>query len=127
MQNNVGLAPHEMLELHELMNSEIVSLKRTESSMSMVNDNELKNYMQQCLNSKKLALQQMQNFINNQCNLGNNQNNNANQNNQNSQQNNQQNSPQSNQQNNGQNNQQNNQQNFQNYQSGGASDQNSTG
>lgn len=90
MQNNVGLAPHEMLELHELMNSEIVSLKRTEASMSMVNDNELKNYMQQCLNSKRSSLQQIQNFINNQCNLGNNQNNNANQNNQNNQQNNQQ-------------------------------------
>lgn len=99
MQNNVGLAPHEMLELHELMNSEIVSLKKTEASMSMVNDNELKNYIQQCLNSKKSALQQMQNFISNQCSLGNNQNNQQNnQNNQNNQSN--QGNQQSNQQNN---------------------------
>lgn len=84
MQNNASLAPHEILELHELINGEIVSLKRTQASMSMVNDNELKNYMQQCLNSKKTAIQQIQNFINTQYNLSNNQNqNNQNQNNQN--------------------------------------------
>ena len=84
MQNNASLAPHEILELHELISGEIVSLKRTQASMSMVNDNELKNYMQQCLNSKKTAIQQIQNFINTQYNFSNNQNqNNQNQNNQN--------------------------------------------
>lgn len=108
MQNNVNLAPHEMLELHELMNSEIVSLKRTESSMSMVQDAELKNYIQQSLNSKKSALQQMQNFINNQCGLG------GNQKNQDNKQNNQQNNQQSNPNN-------------QSNQNGGASSQNSAG
>lgn len=90
MQNNASLAPHEMLELHELINGEIVSLKRTQASMSMVNDNELKNYMQQCLNSKKTAIQQIQNFINTQYNSCNNQNqNNQNQKDQNQNQDNQ--------------------------------------
>ncbi|WP_411679316.1 hypothetical protein [Clostridium thailandense] len=77
MQNNTNLAPHEMLELHELISGEIVSLKRTQANISMVNDNELKNYMQQCLNSKKTAIEQIQNFISTQYNSYNNQNQNA--------------------------------------------------
>lgn len=123
MQNNANLAPHEMLELHELISGEIVSLKRTQANISMVNDNELKNYMQQCLNSKKTAIGQIQNFINTQYNSCNNQNqNNQNQNNQN--QNNQNNQNQNNQ---SQDNQNQDNQNNQNPQgSGGNSSQNSS-
>ncbi|WP_246615410.1 hypothetical protein [Clostridium thailandense] len=98
MQNNTNLAPHEMLELHELISGEIVSLKRTQANISMVNDNELKNYMQQCLNSKKTAIEQIQNFISTQYNSYNNQNQNAqNQGNQNQNTQNQSNQSQDNQ------------------------------
>ncbi|MCT8977784.1 hypothetical protein N4T77_14380 [Clostridium sp. CX1] len=64
-----GLAPHEMLELHELMNAGIIGAKKTQASLSMVQDEELKSFMQDSLNSKKSSLEQMQQFISNQANL----------------------------------------------------------
>lgn len=69
-QNNVnGLAPHEILELHELINIGLVGAKKTQASLSMVQDEELKSFMKDSLNSKKSSLQQMQQFISNQANL----------------------------------------------------------
>lgn len=69
-QNNVnGLAPHEMLELHELINIGVVGAKKTKASMEMVQDAELKTFMKDSLNGKKLSLEQMQTFISNQPNL----------------------------------------------------------
>jgi similar to spore coat protein len=69
-QNNVNsLTPHEIIELHELINSGIVGAKKTKASMEMVQDQELKTFMQESLNAKKTSLEQMQTFINNQPSL----------------------------------------------------------
>ncbi|MDP4087723.1 MAG: hypothetical protein Q8930_00480 [Bacillota bacterium] len=55
MGNN-NLAPHEAVELHEFLDMEILGIKRINSSMEMVKDPELKNFMQDSINSKKAAL-----------------------------------------------------------------------
>ena len=59
-----NLATHELLELRELMSTEIIGIKKTQASMSMVKDEELKSFMEKCLNSKKGNLESMQQFIN---------------------------------------------------------------
>lgn len=64
-----GLAPHELLELHELINTEIVGAKKAQASLSMVQDEELKGFIQDSLNSKKSSLEQMQQFLSTQVNL----------------------------------------------------------
>lgn len=59
-----SLAPHEMLEVRELLNSEMVCLKKMEANMAAVKDQELKSFMQDSINSKNTRLQEMQGFIN---------------------------------------------------------------
>jgi similar to spore coat protein len=62
-KNTQKLTPHEILELHELLNNEIVSVKRTQLSMPMVQDAELKSFVEEALSTKKNTIQQMENFI----------------------------------------------------------------
>lgn len=62
------LAPHEELEVRELLTSEITAAKKIRASMGMVQDNELKSFMQDCLNKKMDAIESIQNFVNNQGN-----------------------------------------------------------
>lgn len=66
MQNNNQLAPHEMLEVRELLDADIVAAKKIQASMAMVKDQELKSFMQDCLNSKKTKIQEIQQFISSQ-------------------------------------------------------------
>jgi len=58
------LTNHELLELHELFSNEIIGVKKDQANISMVQNEELKNFVQESLNSKKNTIQQMQNFIN---------------------------------------------------------------
>lgn len=69
MDNNNSLAPHEILELRELMDTDIIGAKKMQASMSMVNDDELKSFMERCLDSKKDNINSMQNFIENNLNI----------------------------------------------------------
>ena len=68
MANN-QIAPNEILELHELLNANIIGVKKLKSSVSMVQDESLKRIMQNSLEGKKTKIQELQNFINSQ--LGN--------------------------------------------------------
>jgi hypothetical protein len=88
--NNASLTAHEMMELHELMSMEIMGTKRTKASLNMVQDEQLKKFMQDSLNSKNGALEQIQSFLSTQANIiipNNQQNQNNQQQNQQSQQN----------------------------------------
>jgi hypothetical protein len=70
MNNNTnGLAPHEILELRELMDMNLIGAKKMQSSMSMVEDDELKSFMEKCLQSKKQNIDSIQNFIENNLNM----------------------------------------------------------
>jgi hypothetical protein len=69
MDNNNVLAPHEMLELRELMDTNVIGTKKVQASMAMVEDDELKSFMQKCLNSKKDNINSMQTFIENKLNM----------------------------------------------------------
>lgn len=72
MNNNTNantLAPHEMLELRELMDTNLIGAKKMKASMPMVQDDELKSFMERCLDSKKDNINSMQTFIENKLNL----------------------------------------------------------
>ncbi|WP_315071724.1 hypothetical protein [uncultured Clostridium sp.] len=69
MNNITSLAPHEMLELRELMDTNIISAKKMQTSISMIKDDELKSFMEKCLDSKKENLNSMQTFIENNLNI----------------------------------------------------------
>ena len=58
-----SLTPHEALELHELLRSEISGYKKLQSTIIMVEDNELKDFMRESMNFKKDNIEQMQKFI----------------------------------------------------------------
>jgi hypothetical protein len=64
--NNSQVAPNEILELHELLNANIIGAKKLSASVSMVQDESLKQLMQNSLNGKKTKIQELQNFINSQ-------------------------------------------------------------
>lgn len=63
MINSTTLAPHETLELHELLSSSIIGVKKAKASLSMIQDNELKNFMKSSLDYKKQKIQQLQDAI----------------------------------------------------------------
>ncbi|AGX44244.1 hypothetical protein [Clostridium saccharobutylicum] len=57
------LAPHETIEVRELISQEMLGIKKVSASINMVNDSELKNYMQDTLSSKKNALRNIQSTL----------------------------------------------------------------
>lgn len=63
MPNN-SLAPHEMLEVRELIDGEMICLKKMEANMQAVEDQELKSFMQDSISAKRTRLQEIQGFIN---------------------------------------------------------------
>lgn len=63
MQKEKALAPHEALELHEMLRSEITGYKKLKTSIIMVEDNELKDFMKESMNFKKENVEQLQRFI----------------------------------------------------------------
>ncbi|WP_297426798.1 hypothetical protein [Clostridium sp.] len=69
MSNNNSLAPHEILEIRELMDTDIICAKKIQASMSMVEDDDLKSFMSKCLDSKKDNINSMQTFIENNLNM----------------------------------------------------------
>lgn len=69
MNSNNGLAPHEMIELRELMDNNVIGAKKIQASMPMVEDDELKSFMERCLDSKKENLNSMQTFVENNLNM----------------------------------------------------------
>jgi hypothetical protein len=65
MTQNNQLAPHEILELKEIMSTEVLGLKKLQTSMEIVNDIELKSFMERCVSSKKDKIGAIQGFIEN--------------------------------------------------------------
>jgi len=61
---NMTLAPHEASELHAIISSGVLGYKKFQASMPMVQDAELKNFIQESISGKKLELDEMQNFVN---------------------------------------------------------------
>lgn len=68
MNNKNSLAPHEILELRELMDTNLIGAKKIQASMPMVDDGELKSFMERCLNTKK-NINSMQTFAQNNLNM----------------------------------------------------------
>ncbi|WP_312335799.1 hypothetical protein [Anaerospora hongkongensis] len=64
MNQGTMLAPHEALELHEIIHSEVTAVTKIQASLAMVQDNDMKSFMQTCLQAKQDALRQYQNFYN---------------------------------------------------------------
>jgi hypothetical protein len=60
---NGNLAPHEAIEVREYISQEMLDIKKISASINMVNDAELKNYMQDSIASKKTALQNIQSSL----------------------------------------------------------------
>lgn len=60
---NMQLAPHEAIEVRELISQEMLGIKKINASMDMVQDNELKSFMQDSLNAKKASLQNIQSAL----------------------------------------------------------------
>jgi len=62
-QKEKAIAPHEALELHELLRSEISGYKKLQTMVIMAEDNELKEFMKESMNFKRQNIEQMQKFI----------------------------------------------------------------
>lgn len=60
---NMQLAPHEAIEVRELISQEMLGIKKINASMDMVQDKELKSFMQDSLNAKKASLQNIQSAL----------------------------------------------------------------
>ena len=63
MNGSTKLAPHETIELRELLGNEVLGYKKLNSNINMVQDNELKTFMQNCVNNKKTKIEELQGFI----------------------------------------------------------------
>ena len=56
------LAAHEMLHLHELINSEITCTKKLQASIGIVKDPDLKSFMERSIQLKKDTLNNYRDF-----------------------------------------------------------------
>lgn len=63
MYNAKGLTPHDALELNEVMNGEMVTMKMMQLSVNMVQDPDLKTFIQKSLQAKQARMQEMQQFL----------------------------------------------------------------
>jgi hypothetical protein len=70
MTDTGKLSPHEIIELRELLNTEMTGLKKLQISSTMVKDEELKCFMSKCMDSKKNKINSMKSFIENNMNIG---------------------------------------------------------
>lgn len=61
--DSIKLAPHEALGVRELISQGIIGIKEINASINMVKDAELKTFMQDSVNSKKTALQNIQSAL----------------------------------------------------------------
>lgn len=59
------LAAHEIIDLREILTTEVVSAKKLKASMAMVQDSELKSFMQTSLDAKMRAIEEMQQAVGN--------------------------------------------------------------
>lgn len=64
MDNQITLANHEMLELHELLRSNIADTKKLESTLGMVQDPQLASFIQDSVNAARQKMREIQQFIN---------------------------------------------------------------
>lgn len=69
MSNENNLAPHEILELRELMDTTIIGIKKMQASIPMVEDDELKSFMERCIDNKNQTINSMQKFIESNLNI----------------------------------------------------------
>lgn len=69
MANQPTITPHELLELHEMLSSDLVVAKKLQLMIPMVQDGDLKNLMQQTLQKKKMAIDEVEEFYNNHTNF----------------------------------------------------------
>lgn len=65
MDNNRELTPHDALELNEVMNGGMAAMKMMQVSMDMVQDPDLKAFMQQSMTVRQARMKEMQSFISN--------------------------------------------------------------
>lgn len=65
MSTLAKIAPHEMLELHEIINSEITCTKKLQASLGIVKDLELKSFMERSIQLKKDTLNNYRDFYSN--------------------------------------------------------------
>lgn len=56
------LNPHEILELHEIIRSEVTCAKKTQANLSVVMDPALKSFLQNSLETKKAKINKYHNF-----------------------------------------------------------------
>lgn len=63
MPNQNELTPHEMLELHEILCNETLGIKKIESMISMVKDQELASYIQSTLAARRQKLKEFQDLV----------------------------------------------------------------
>lgn len=65
MPDQTILTPHEMIELDELMQSEISCIKKMMANQEQIHDSQLKSYMQTTLNAKKMRITELYQLIGN--------------------------------------------------------------
>ena len=62
MNDTSKLNPHEMLELHEIIRSEVTCAKKIQSTLGMVMDPDLKSFMEDSLQMKKAKINKYHDF-----------------------------------------------------------------
>ena len=65
MNNRAQLTSHEVLELHEIIRSEVLGVKKIQASLVMVTDSDLTSFMQRSMQYKKDTLASYQTFYHN--------------------------------------------------------------
>lgn len=63
MDNQNELTAHEMLELHEILCNENLGIKKSESIISMVKDQELASYIQSTVAARRDKLKGFQDLV----------------------------------------------------------------
>lgn len=63
MEDNAAFGTHEMLEMHEIMSSELFMLQKVKGQLELVTDAELKSFMNEYVRRKQRRIDRLEKII----------------------------------------------------------------
>lgn len=65
MLKTTGMAPHELLELHEILASEAAAAQKMKASMAVIKDNELRTFVEDAAAARQRRVSEIERIISN--------------------------------------------------------------
>ncbi len=63
MDNKMGVAPHELFELHEILAAEVTAAQKMQANLAVVKDPELRSFMEDAITARQRRTNKIQQLM----------------------------------------------------------------